>query len=744
MKTKRNAPIPARPSPPGRYTGAHRHYRPTNGSRQHRDHKDSIEESSAQVIVERVGNMQCKTQDTPQGQRGTSFLPSESDNAMRRSTPMLPGDCSEASWQFESGNQTPRQLSSPNLGSDQLHYTTSVPGIVSTEIGQKSVRSVFDFSETASTMLRSSPAGPGDSTQDVFEFFNRASSPSSALEDSQQVAARRRRKQSPKHSKKTAIDAIPESGQVPDSADEKAQVTFPSIVPISPHVQVSEHDASSAQASKVSTAPRPKSRQGAKPILKLDGDDRVLEAELESKNSKSMVPRKRGRRANATSKACAKSATALSKSINLPKPAAACPTGQRANKTPRVVTRAQVAKATKSALEVKDGVSDVVTSMKTTTASQAQKTKGNDYVEGDENQRCQAMPIPSVPPVPQELGHHTAVTTSDGSRFSSPKPIRRRLFAEATSSPSACQSLDLAADMSVYPEPPVGDSSHLFLANQNSNGTFLGSFDPSGRSPSMMKRRIADRRASLNMKPIARTSAELPEKCDELAATQNRQSLCISSNGSPIRRKSPLPCNLTNAVPDLSRVNRQQLAPPAAARLPQVKAGGYFNGQRETAKLTLSSMGDRPMGVVTGSDDSLLNDLRAHFTDKNKNEGAREGPKASEKLLSGQEAGSKLVEAYEARVNGCIGKIQVRHDMERDVAFQKMRVDQQRFVTTTQRALQQVSNRSARVEKQMQLLDDGMKARRSVYRRSVEALEALRQDFLNEAGMVDGEDFVRP
>ncbi|PHH61083.1 hypothetical protein CDD81_794 [Ophiocordyceps australis] len=164
-------------------------------------------------------------------------------------------------------------------------------------------------------------------------------------------------------------------------------------------------------------------------------------------------------------------------------------------------------------------------------------------------------------------------------------------------------------------------------------------------------------------------------------------------------------------------------------------------------------MGNKPMGTMTGSNGSLLEDLRAHFTERDKDEEPRNGPvseiqhicqKASEKLLFPQTTGNKLVEAYEARMNDCIGKIEARHDMERDVAFEKMRVSQQRFVTKTQRTLQQVSSRSARVQKQMQRLEDDMKARRNVYGGTTEALGALRQCAVNETGAVEMEDCARP
>ncbi|PFH63439.1 hypothetical protein XA68_10030 [Ophiocordyceps unilateralis] len=100
--------------------------------------------------------------------RRTSIQWSETESLARRSSPLCPDEAPLADWQFDEDDSLP-PLSTPRSGRDQLPDTVPLVDTQSApeEGGASAVASKkIDFSETASTMRRSSPVGSESMNQD--------------------------------------------------------------------------------------------------------------------------------------------------------------------------------------------------------------------------------------------------------------------------------------------------------------------------------------------------------------------------------------------------------------------------------------------------------------------------------------------------------------------------------------------------------------------------------------------------
>ncbi|PNY26917.1 Uncharacterized protein TCAP_03156 [Tolypocladium capitatum] len=108
----------------------------------------------------------------------TTFQWSETESLARRSSPLRPGDTPRAGWKFDADESLPA-LSSPRSARDKLPDTAPLPvdppppTPLEVPLSAKKV----DFSETASTMFRSSPAGFGDSVKDIFGYYENSLTP---------------------------------------------------------------------------------------------------------------------------------------------------------------------------------------------------------------------------------------------------------------------------------------------------------------------------------------------------------------------------------------------------------------------------------------------------------------------------------------------------------------------------------------------------------------------------------------
>lgn len=94
--------------------------------------------------------------------RAPSFRWSETESVARRSSPLLSGETPKISWDFESGNESMAPFSSPTSGQDKLPDTAPLPVNLDVEISKGELSGPckqVDFSETASTLRRSTPVG---------------------------------------------------------------------------------------------------------------------------------------------------------------------------------------------------------------------------------------------------------------------------------------------------------------------------------------------------------------------------------------------------------------------------------------------------------------------------------------------------------------------------------------------------------------------------------------------------------
>ncbi|POR38503.1 Uncharacterized protein TPAR_01281 [Tolypocladium paradoxum] len=124
--------------------------------------------------------------------RSTNIQWSETESLARRSSPLRPGDTPRAGWKFGADESLPA-LSSPRSGRDKLPDTAPLPLDPPPPTPLEAPRSSkkVDFSETASTMLRSSPFGFGDSVKEMFEFFDSGLTPTQPPKDDNLLGAHR-------------------------------------------------------------------------------------------------------------------------------------------------------------------------------------------------------------------------------------------------------------------------------------------------------------------------------------------------------------------------------------------------------------------------------------------------------------------------------------------------------------------------------------------------------------------------
>lgn len=115
----------------------------------------------------------------------TTFQWSETESLARRSSPLRPGDTPRAGWKFDAEESLPA-LSSPRSGRDKLPDTAPLyfDRLSPTPLEAPRSSKKVDFSETASTMLRSSPFGFGDSVKEMFDFVDNGLTPTQPPKDS--------------------------------------------------------------------------------------------------------------------------------------------------------------------------------------------------------------------------------------------------------------------------------------------------------------------------------------------------------------------------------------------------------------------------------------------------------------------------------------------------------------------------------------------------------------------------------
>ncbi|KAF4589714.1 hypothetical protein GQ602_003603 [Ophiocordyceps camponoti-floridani] len=108
-----------------------------------------------------------------ESRRRNSIQWSETESLARRSSPLCPDEAPSADWQFDEDDSLP-PLSTPRSGGDHLPDTMPLPDSQQQHGPSVSASKKIDFSETASTMRRSSPVGK-EATQHALDFFDDAS-----------------------------------------------------------------------------------------------------------------------------------------------------------------------------------------------------------------------------------------------------------------------------------------------------------------------------------------------------------------------------------------------------------------------------------------------------------------------------------------------------------------------------------------------------------------------------------------
>ncbi|PHH73811.1 hypothetical protein CDD80_3544 [Ophiocordyceps camponoti-rufipedis] len=110
---------------------------------------------------------------TSEIRRRNSIQWSETESLARRSSPLCPDEAPSADWQFDEDDSLP-PLSTPRSGGDHLPDTMPLPDSQQEDGPSVSASKKIDFSETASTMRRSSPVGK-EAAQHALGFFDDAS-----------------------------------------------------------------------------------------------------------------------------------------------------------------------------------------------------------------------------------------------------------------------------------------------------------------------------------------------------------------------------------------------------------------------------------------------------------------------------------------------------------------------------------------------------------------------------------------
>lgn len=110
----------------------------------------------------------------PAARRECPFSWSETESAAKRSSPVRAGETPASVWQFGDVESLP-PLSSAKSGRDKLPDTAPLPLIPMPDEGAQQVTAVrkIDFSETASTVHRSSPLGTSDAVGLAFDHFDK-------------------------------------------------------------------------------------------------------------------------------------------------------------------------------------------------------------------------------------------------------------------------------------------------------------------------------------------------------------------------------------------------------------------------------------------------------------------------------------------------------------------------------------------------------------------------------------------
>lgn len=142
-----------------------------------------------------LGGLDDMQQTPSEIRRHSSFQWSETESLARRSSPLNPGETPKTIWQFDGDGSLP-PLSTPASAGDKLPDTAPLPSGPSAVPEREAVPTSavkVDFSETASTMRRSSPVGLGDPVKDILDFSSSCvlrPSPGSSPKDSTHQATR--------------------------------------------------------------------------------------------------------------------------------------------------------------------------------------------------------------------------------------------------------------------------------------------------------------------------------------------------------------------------------------------------------------------------------------------------------------------------------------------------------------------------------------------------------------------------
>ncbi|KAK5988563.1 hypothetical protein PT974_10047 [Cladobotryum mycophilum] len=99
-----------------------------------------------------------------------AFPESDTGSLTRRSSPVHPGETPKSIWQFED-DESFSPFSSPKVNTETLPDTAPLPTAAQVAVQQSPQKDhQVDFSETASTIRRSSPFGFGDTLKELWDF----------------------------------------------------------------------------------------------------------------------------------------------------------------------------------------------------------------------------------------------------------------------------------------------------------------------------------------------------------------------------------------------------------------------------------------------------------------------------------------------------------------------------------------------------------------------------------------------